>query len=382
MPFILLKPSKSRKGIIVLKHLELFAFKSLKKRHRIEIKKKYLIGIYFGYSYILVEDIPFADFYLAEDNVINFINFKSSMPRCNLNGYNFLTVPIKNRNTTKLFDFLFIGNSSKRKNLIFFLNALKLTINKSKNIKLNIALIVVHQNSYLNNYELSKCERLISELKTEKCQFTYIKIDAKKNFKLPKNTIDLFYKNSRNLVLCSYGEGAARVVAEAKLHGLGVLFYELTKGGSRNHFNEKYDFIFSNIEEFSRAILSSLNNKRMDQKTLDYYKTIFSETNSKQKLAEFLSYQFSFDLNELKNYFRKLNLMNSFQSHNQFLPREIPSVEKTDECLTPSSMTRLYEYLFFGKPRIKFSFRDFNYLLKIKIDFLISAFKYVISKYS
>ena len=72
MAFILKENNNNNKGILVLKHLELKYYSSLDPNLIDSLRKKFIIGVYFGFHFKIYEDIKNIDFYLAEDNVIEF----------------------------------------------------------------------------------------------------------------------------------------------------------------------------------------------------------------------------------------------------------------------------------------------------------------------
>ena len=76
----------------------------------------------FGFHFKIYEDIKNIDFYLAEDNVIEFSEFKSTVPRCNLNGYNFIdNAQFEISHENKITDLIYIGKFfSKKKFKIIF----------------------------------------------------------------------------------------------------------------------------------------------------------------------------------------------------------------------------------------------------------------------
>ena len=149
-------------------------------------------------------------------------------------------------------------------------------------------------------------------------------------------------KSSKYLVLTSKSEGAARVVAEAILSGLGVISYGYMKGGTNNHLDE-CDFIYHNDNELEESILSSL---KVSHSTVNKNHKKFNQNNSKKILLDFIEYNFN---NQISKTFHKeilaTNLSNSFQSHNTILDRSIPTNNKTDECLSIESIYKLCCFL-------------------------------------
>ena len=88
MAFILQNHTKSSKGILIIKHLEVVFFNAMSSEKISKLREKYLIGLYFGIYTRKKNDYKNIDFYVGEDNVIEIA--KTVIPRLNLNGYNFL----------------------------------------------------------------------------------------------------------------------------------------------------------------------------------------------------------------------------------------------------------------------------------------------------
>ena len=95
-------------------------------------------------------------------------------------------------------------------------------------------------------------------------------------------------KSSKFLVLTSRSEGAARVVAEALLCGLGIISYGYMKGGTNNHLGD-CDYIYYNERELEDSIISSLSvNHPIQNNNLEK----FNQKKSKELLVEFFKFQF------------------------------------------------------------------------------------------
>lgn len=338
MAVVLLESTSRSKGIVVLKHLELTSFLSLGDRAIEALKKKYIIGVYFGFYFELTKDIPYVDFYLAEDNVINFRGFNSSVLRCNLNGYNFVHSVTKEFIGKPVNDFIFIGSYSPRKNLVLFLKALSF-INKKPKV-----LVVVDFNSAskVQRRIRRKVKNILATL--DNGHVSIIEVRKNEGIYLNRNTIDLLLGSSRILVIPSRSEGAARVVAEAKILGLDVISNKNMKGGTNNHLHMVSDYLFDGLTDFSRVLEECMSCTKLNLPLQDM--TAFNHDSSRQVFTEFIESSFG-DCVE-KSYLSgllKLDMENLFQSHKCTLPRHIPDSSRNDECYSIGAMYRLYTYL-------------------------------------
>lgn len=368
MAFILKENNNNNKGILVLKHLELKYYSSLDPNLIDSLRKKFIIGVYFGFHFKIYEDIKNIDFYLAEDNVIEFSEFKSTVPRCNLNGYNFIdNAQFEISHENKITDLIYIGNSSRRKNLKSFLRVLG-NLEKRK-ILPSVIIINVYRPGLDEFLELLKIKFCLRKLKNK--NLTYLEVNNNKGRVIPKKVISKLLKSSKFLVLTSRSEGAARVVAEALLCGLGIISYGYMKGGTNNHLGD-CDYIYYNERELEDSIISSLSvNHPIQNNNLEK----FNQKKSKELLVEFLNFNFSTELgSNFQKQILEANLSNSFQSHNTYLKRSIPTNKKTDECLSTKSLYKLICFLLNQEVKsikiLKFSILDFMkkiYILNLKL---------------
>jgi len=338
MAVVLLECKEKSKGILVLKHLELSSFLSLGAKAIENLKRKYIIGMYFGFYFELAKDIPYLDFYLAEDNVINFLGDNSSVPRCNLNGYNFIHRHIKDIPITPVNDFIFIGSYSPRKNLILFLKAL-LAVSENPRV-----LVVVDFNS--QNKVQRRIRREVKNLllKLNNASISIIEVRKNEGLYLNRKTIDLLLQASRVLVIPSRSEGAARVVAEAKILGLDVISNKHMKGGTNNHLHSVSDYLFDGLMDLSSALEAYSSCTKLNFTSPELL--VFNHDQSRWIFTEFIASNFGDRLEKSSLAgLLKLDMENLFQSHKCTLPRHIPDASRNDECYSLSAMYRLYAYL-------------------------------------
>lgn len=207
MAYKLLSPVDGQKGIIVFKHLEIEFVNNMPARLLEELSNNYHIGLYFGFYYKLKKDLHWADFYLAADNVIECGN--SQKPRIPLNGFNFISESeiSSDINGSKTYDMLYVGNSQTRKNLLKFVESLKVLGDRGVDFK---AFIVNRKGDSLENTIYAKAVRKVlrSFKDNARRNTVYLEIDNRGDG-LPKFLLKNLYQESIALVIPSRSEGAA-----------------------------------------------------------------------------------------------------------------------------------------------------------------------------
>lgn len=365
MAFILSQPG-SCKGILVFKHLEINFVNSLDIKIIKKLKEKYVIGVYFGFYTKLNNDIGWCDFYLAADNLISSQDTLLK-PRIALNGFNFISSDeVSNGNVVdKKYDFIFIGNSQTRKNLLKYIKALKILSDNND----NYSAIIINRlgNSIENKLYVKKIRKTLSAFSTVKrSNITYIESMTESD-PLPKDFIKLLYQQSRYLVITSRAEGAARVVGEASLNNLGIISYSKMLGGTNNYLNEEVDILFDDFEKLPNILNSALMRKNNLINYSSNNKDLYLESVSKKKLIKELVSLFDFNESALRQEFSKKNLYNAFSSHLNLLDAK-HSNNRTDEILSNKKMYLFVNYLTNSTPssikKIRLSILDF--LLKLK----------------
>lgn len=343
MAFILQNHTKSSKGILIIKHLEVVFFNAMSREKISKLREKYIIGLYFGIYTSKKNDYKNIDFYVGEDNVIEIA--KTVIPRLNLNGYNFLPESVfVEKKLKKQFDFIFIGDPSRRKRLSMLINS----INKALD-QCSFSVLIINRTKSKSLYSkfLNKIVRAsLGKMNYNKrSHITYLEVDQSNNTLIPRDVMPFFIESSKCLIIPSLVEGAARVVAESLSKGLNVISFIDMKGATNNHLHKGYDLLFQNEKDLVQKIIFYVKNFdiRFANKNINY-KDIFFENKSKEKLKIFLEENFK-DIKIDKENLISIKLTNSFQSHNTFLPRCLPSNKKTDECLTFDSMYRTICYI-------------------------------------
>lgn len=372
MAFLLLKYEEetNTKGILIFKHLEINLLTKIDKNLINKLKERYILGMYFGFYYILNQDIKDIDFYVAEDNVIEY-RFNSTTPRINLNGYNFIGNEYENiiKKDNKLYDFIFIGSASRRKGLKQLLSS----INKiATTTKLTPQIVIINRVSggiymkILNRIVKQKLDEIPKKFRKN---ITYIELDSTTGYQLPKYLIKELLCLSKTLILPSRDEGCARVVAEAQLMGLNIISYKYMNGGTNNHLT-KYDILYDNFSDMSTEMIENLNNYNNFYSKKDIsFNEIYLEKYSKQTFAKELSRLFNYDFKFLNDKFNDIVFYNSISSHNTLLPREYSSNPFTDEIYSYEVMSKLITWLSGEKDQsviVNFIYKYYDLYYKIK----------------
>jgi len=335
MAYILSQPNNNCKGIIIFKHLEIKFINNLDPNLINELKSNYIIGVYFGFYSKLSKDIEWADFYLAADNLIKITN--SCKPRIPLNGFNFISSKEMQSNniSVKKYDFLFIGNSQTRKNLLQFVKSLKVMSELSNDFK--VLIINRLGESLENKFYVLQVRKTLASLSTNiRKNITYIE-SVTVSDPLPKDTIKLFFQQSRYLVITSRSEGAARVVGEASLNNLGVISYSKMLGGTNNHLDLNVDMLFDDFKKLPSILLSALDQRKDLDKYTSSNKNSYLEEHSKDILINNLVNFFQLNKENLESEILPQNLYNAFSSHLNLLESKY-SNNQTDEILSYKKM--------------------------------------------
>lgn len=379
MAFILSQPG-SCKGILIFKHLEVNFVNNLNVKVMKKLQDKYIIGVYFGFYTKLKDDISWCDFYLAADKLISSQDILLK-PRIALNGFNFISSEeISSINVVdKKYDFIFIGNSQTRKNLLKYIEALKVLSESNQSYKA----VIINRlgDSIENKLYVKKIRKTLSAFSsTTRSNITYIESMTDSD-PLPKDFIRLLYQQSRYLVITSRAEGAARVVGEASLNNLGVISYSKMLGGTNNHLDEEVDILFDDFNELPTILNSVLMKKNGLINYSSNNKEFYLESTSKKKLIRELVRLFDFDESHLKQEFSNKKLYNAFSSHLNLLDSKY-SNNRTDEILSNKKMYLFVSYLTNSTPnlneRIRFSIFDFVLKLKAVLNLPKSILKAMI----
>lgn len=346
MAYILLEPRGERKGILVLKHLEVDYFSKLPENCIGAVSEAYHIAVYFGYYTKLERDIPWCDFYIADNNVLDIEG--SSLPILRLNGFSFIDTSdfsVDNSFVGVREGFVFIGSSQVRKNTTQLVDALsdpRFIDNPPKVVIIN--LVTPNVEGRLYTYFVRK--KLKSLHQRVRGAVTYLEIGPHQD-KLPKYVLGTIFSRSRCLICISSAEGAARVVAEAALSGLKVISYGGMKGGTNNYLIDGRDIVLDDLDELPKAISVVMDETSYKCEVTPNWQSYDQESSRAKMIAFLVSHGFmnNDDLERVA----VLKLYNAFSGHQNRLPCVLSS-ESSDEVLGYRKMLRFYTYLTGNKP--------------------------------
>lgn len=340
MAFVI-EPVGGNKGILVIKHLELAYFGAMKKDLKEELRRHYVVGLYCGFvmsGHINQNDIEFV---IAADGVIQTDGLR--IPRLPLNGFNFIRDDFgrqyERAGLERIYDFLFIGNYQARKGLIEFLAALQTCATKRRGIK--VLCVLVNYDGDRRSRRRRAAQRLVEEIRaTRPLELKFVEINKTFGDGLPTEFMEFAMRSSRALVLSSFKEGAARVVAEAEMCGLPVIAREDCAGGSANHLLPEANILFSGQEGLENALLQLLDewDARFSKKKAN--PDPYRESLSKEKFATFFAQHFGFDRGTLQDHIRPMKFYNALSSHLNLLPAAI-SNPATDEIYSTTKFEAL-----------------------------------------
>ena len=346
MAYILLEPRGERKGILVLKHLEVDYFSKLPESCIDSVSEAYHIAVYFGYYTKLERDIPWSDFYIADHNVLDIEG--SSLPILRLNGFSFIDTSdfsVDNSFVGVREGFVFIGSSQVRKNTTQLVDALsdpRFIDNPPKVVIIN--LVTPNVEGRLYTYFVRK--KLKSLHQRVRGAVTYLEIGPHQD-KLPKYVLGTIFSRSRCLICISSAEGAARVVAEAALGGLRVISYGGMKGGTNNYLIDGRDIVLDDLDDLPKAISVVMDETSYNCEVTPNWQSYDQESSRAKMIAFLVSHGFmnNDDLERVA----VLKLYNAFSGHQNRLPCVLSS-ESSDEVLGYRKMLRFYTYLTGNKP--------------------------------
>lgn len=315
------------------------------------VREKYLIGLYFGFAVNVSKDTAGVDFYIAADNVM--LQYQGSLPRLPLNGFHFIDSRFDTKRSAETeFDFVFIGNSQRRKNLLELLRAIGSMSESPKFCIVNRVGLAIESQLYS-----VKVRQILRALPHEvRKRVRYIEIPPHGD-SIPSFLMSELLAASRSLVCISRAEGAARVVAEAVLNNLPIVYYSKMIGGTCNHLDDSIDFRLNDIGELplvlDRAYLELLDRGRQERGDGDVY----LESNSKKVLVKFLREHFSEQLSSsVEEIILRRPLYNAFSGHQNHLPESMSS-RASDEVLSLSKMYRLFNYLLGIERKVPFNLK-------------------------
>lgn len=344
MAFVIPETAQN-KGIMIVKHVEYKYFNAVNPGLIADLRKRFLVGLYYGFYSERRAPTRNLDFVVAAKDVIP---DDQALPRLMLNGFHFIDDKFglqieQGRSYAKNYDFLFVGNYQKRKGLVEFLLAFAEVAEASP--KVSALIIVINNDKDRTSRRRTRTGQLVAKIRNSgKGRIKLIEINKTFGEGLPSEFIELAMHRSRSVIVPSFMEGAARVVAEAEMCGVPVILREDCKGGSASHLDPDMNILFQG----QAGLLSAM------KAFLAGWETIFSkkvpndapyrQSLSKDVLVRFFTEKFAFDEAGLRSHVDQTNFYNALSSHCNFLPEKF-SNPVTDEVYSSIKFQKLICHL-------------------------------------
>ena len=244
------------KGILIFKHLEQSLINNLARTNSLDlIKKKYVIGLYFGgaTSFDIKNDL--IDFVVAKKNVILNEN-EITKPILRYSGNSFISDDIlKYRESKKNLDYVGVFLRSKRKRPEDFIDISKILQKHNPELKI-----------YLLTYGDKKNNLTFLDHGYSHPNFTHedFVTTASNPFPISQDQLYKLISSSKAFIHTSKSEGASRMVIASCLLSVPVFYNQDIKGGTFNdeliNANAVYPYkVFSDIFDVSRTDLKPIN---------------------------------------------------------------------------------------------------------------------------
>jgi glycosyltransferase involved in cell wall biosynthesis len=266
--FKLSNPTINKKGILIFKHLEQGLINNLERTNSLDlIKKKYIIGLYFGGSTSFDINSDLIDFVVAKKNVI-LNEGEIKKPILRYSGNSFISANIKKyRVAKKSKDFVGVFNRSRLKRPEDFIEISRELHKANPNYKIHL----ITYGDKSNNLKF---------LKHGYSHPNFVHQDFVTNNKhlFPMDEDDLykFIASSKAFIHTSRTEGASRIVVESCLLHVPVFYNKDIKGGTFTDELKKANVIyeyssFSDVVEINNNSLKPINSLELDKNFIEEY---------------------------------------------------------------------------------------------------------------
>ena len=306
MAHIFKHPNKSNKGIIIFTHKELQIL-NLKVNRRLiknpirilttyfffkwkisRIRKKYFIGIHYGWFHKNQITPNWVEFNLSAPGTATFKDNKTIIP---FNSGNFTPIIMrKELNLEKYWDIICVANNSFTKKYPELLKSMRKLFDIDNKVKILFVIASGKDESdskkYYNNI-FEDYNQMFSPQERE--QFTIIKTHPDTGFQGFSYTfLSYLYNRSKVFTIFSQMEGECRVVKEAQLCGLPVVIKSDVQGGMRDYLNESNSLFFDNYEEAHITLKKAIDNYDKFKIDTEYWAKELREDYSIDSLKKYL----------------------------------------------------------------------------------------------
>jgi len=327
----ILKNNKVSKGILVFtmdeKHFFNYVFINFIFKKEIEIlKNKFFLFMHWGWYGKNQNDINYIDLHLAGTGTLNFLNKKNNKI-VNFCNRNFIDKVFKKKKCNKIYDIITILRPVYFKKIKELFLAAKKLFELGYNYKFLIIFPMpkedlFYNKSYYYKELIEDYENLIKKFNNPYVTLLPIHTFDFKYY-LPKNEICNYLNLSKVFVLPVEMEGASRVIHEALLCGLPIVYNNKLRGGGADYLDKTNSISFNNDQNIYKSLIYALKNYKKFNFNVKKIEQLCSENYQLPRFKKFLKlfyYQnnekFSDD-NNLNNLDRRLD------SHEISLPKNL-----------------------------------------------------------
>ena len=288
----------------------------------ISVKKKYLIGVHYGWH---APNIPIpraVDFIMASPPTLQAI--QSEKPGIPLISRDFIPTFFGNSpDREKFWDIICISHNSKKKKLDDFLRCMRLVMDKQPNTKILLVSAGPQKQKEPQFYAGLRQDYLTLFSDAERENFCIIDYRRERNelYALSYQAVPWLLESSRIFMLFSEIEGGSKIISEALTSGTPVFARKNLVGGGLDHLNEKNSYLFEDVEDAASALLQKLETQwSFDQKlTVKKLREDHTKPKLNMHLAKtFAHYDVPFEKETLPE-----NLARKLPAHENKLPSSI-----------------------------------------------------------
>ena len=296
MVYVLKENNNNSKGVVAFNRNEkdFFQKKFVQSIYNNELKllkKKYFLLMHWSWYGYKENDIPFIDYHLAGKTTLSFKNPKKNkiIDFCNRN---FIDKIFQQKKMTKIYDVISVLRPVHWKNL----KELFIAANKiyKKNFLCSFLIIIPMPDDKEFYGSKKSYTKLIEDYnhyidKAHRKYFTILPINTfNYKYSLTKEQICNFYNLSKIFILPVRKEGASRVIHEALLCNLPIIYYKYLKGGGADYLDKTNSICYKSETDIYKKIIYSIKNYKkfkIDKKKTKY---LMSEEYQLPKFRKFI----------------------------------------------------------------------------------------------